>query len=114
MTKNKVHVKKGDTVVVLAGKSVGQKGKVISVIPAKMQVLVEGANFATKHKKPRKQEEQGGIQQQEAPIHCSNVMLVCPKCSVPTRIGKEIMESGDKYRKCKKCGETIDQIGRSK
>ena len=112
--KNKVHVKKGDTVILLTGKgsikntSKIKQGKVLAVMPDKNKVLVEGFNMATKHKKPRKQGEQGGIIHQEASIDSSNVMLVCPKCSVPTKVGKKFIDDGSKHRACKKCGEIID------
>lgn len=117
---NKIHVKRGDTVVVLSGKQgVKQrrnnkkepvKGKVLEVFPDKCAVLVEGVNMATKHKKPKSRYQQGGILHQEAPIHCSNVMVVCNKCQKPTRVGKEILPNGQKIRKCKKCGEEISVI----
>jgi large subunit ribosomal protein L24 len=117
---NKVHVKKGDTVVVLSGKQgVSQrrnngkepvKGKVLEVFPDKSMVLVEGVNMATKHKKPRSKYQQGGILHQEAPIHSSNVMVICNKCNKPTRVGKEILSNGQKIRKCKKCGEEISVV----
>jgi len=107
---NKVHVKKGDTVIVLNGKDVSKKGKVLAVYPENSRVLVEGVNMSTKHKKPRSQTQQGGIIHQESPIHSSNVMLVCPRCGKPTKVGKKILETGDKDRVCKKCNETIDNI----
>lgn len=106
----KVHVKKGDTVVVLTGKDKDKKGKVIGVIPEEGRVLVEGVNVVTKHKKPRSQMQQGGIVKQEAPVHSSNVMLVCPRCGKPTRAARKVHESGEKDRACKKCGESIDTI----
>jgi len=107
---NKVHVKKGDTVIVLNGKDVSKKGKVLAVYPENSRVLVEGVNMSTKHKKPRSQTQQGGIIHQESHIHSSNVMLVCPRCGKPTKVGKKILETGDKDRVCKKCNETIDNI----
>lgn len=111
---NKVHVKKGDTVIVLTGKDryslTKKKGKVLSVDREKNQVIVEGINMSTKHKKPRGRYQQGGIIHQEAPIHVSNVMLVCEKCSNPTKVGKKFLENGQKARVCKKCGEIIDII----
>jgi large subunit ribosomal protein L24 len=106
--KDKVHVKKGDTVYVLNGKDGGKKGKVISVLPSKHMVLVEGINMVTKHVKPRNQMQQGGIIHQEAPINADKVMLVCGKCGAPTKIGKKFLENGSKARICKKCGEVID------
>ena len=105
-----LHVKKGDTVVVLTGKDSGAKGKVLSVDTAGERVIVEGVNVATKHKKPKNQQDIGGIVKKEAPIHASNVMVICPKCNKPTRTGHTVIEDGDKkikVRVCKKCGATI-------
>ena len=111
---SKVHVKQGDKVIVLSGDSKGKKGKVIEVNPKKMTVIVEGVNMVKKHKKPRKQGDPGGILTQESPIRSCKVMLLCPKCSEPTKVGKEITESGEKYKKCKKCGELFDMISKKK
>ncbi|WP_027622225.1 50S ribosomal protein L24 [Acetivibrio clariflavus] len=111
---NKVHVKKGDTVIVLNGKDAKKKGKVLAVYPDESRVLVEGVNMCTKHRKARSQTQQGGIIHQEAPIHSSKVMLVCPRCGKPTRVGKKILENGEKSRMCKKCNEIIDTIKKVK
>ena len=105
---NKVHVRKGDTVYVLSGKDKGKKGKVLSVNPEDMTVLVEGVNMSVKHKKPRSRFQEGGIIRQESPVSSSKVMLVCGSCKAPTKIQKKINEDGRKYRICKKCGEIID------
>ena len=104
---NKVHVKTGDTVVVLSGKEKGKQGKVLQVSPKEGKVIVEGLNIATKHVKPRRQGEQGGIVEAEAAMYASKVQLVCPKCSKATRIGHKILEDGSKVRVCKSCGEEI-------
>lgn len=104
---NKVHVRKGDTVLVVTGKDAGKKGKVISVEPAKSRVIVEGINIVKRHRKATPQMPQGGIVEKEAPIHSSNVMLYCPKCNKPTRIKKKILENGNKERVCKHCGESL-------
>ena len=101
--KNKVHVKKGDTVIVINGKDIGKKGKDLQVNPQDGTVLVEGVNMTTKHRKPRSQYQQGGIIHQESPINSSKVMLVCPKCGKPTRIRRRVLENGEKDRACKKC-----------
>ena len=106
---NKVHVTQGDTVYVLSGKDGGKRGKVLKVFPKESRVLVEGVNVVKKHKKPR-QMNPGGIINQEAPIHSSNVMLICEKCKAPTKVGKLILENGEKARVCKKCNEVIDII----
>lgn len=114
----KVHVKKGDTVIILSGKDryslTKKKGKVLQVIPDKSMVLVEGVNMSTKHKKPRSQYQQGGIIHQESPVHSSNVMLVCEKCKSPTKVGKKILDNGQKARICKKCNEVIEIIKEAK
>lgn len=107
---NKVHVKKEDTVLVLTGKDKGKKGKVLSVNPSTYQVLVEGVNMSTKHKKPRGRYQQGGIIHQESPVDSSNVMLVCDKCGKPTKVAKKILDDGQKVRSCKHCDEIIDVI----
>ena len=107
MTKPKVHVKKGDTVLVIRGKSAGKKGKVLEVDPAKSRVVVEGVNKMKRHTKPTRSTPQGGIMEREAPMHSSNVMLFCTKCNNPTRISKKVLEDGKKVRQCKKCGEVL-------
>lgn len=111
---NNVHVKTGDTVYVLSGKDKGKKGKVLSVNPDDMSVLVEGVNMNTKHKKPRGRYQQGGIIHQESPISSSKVMLVCGRCKSPTKVSKVVHENGQKDRVCKKCGEIIDTQKESK
>ncbi len=100
-------IKREDFVYVIAGKDRGRKGKVLQVIPKKERVIVEGINIVKKHQKPT-QTTQGGIIEKPAPIHVSNVMLVCPKCGKPTRVGFAFLDDGTKVRKCKKCGEIID------
>jgi len=105
---NKVHVKKGDLVFVLTGKSKGKKGKVLVVTPAKNQAIVEGVNMGTLHKKPKSRTQQGGRIEQELPINSSNLMLVCNKCDKPTKFENRLLESGEKARVCKKCNEVID------
>ncbi len=102
-----MHVKKGDTVVVISGKDKGKKGKVLAAIPKKDRVLIEGINMLTKHQKPKGQMQQGGIIHQEGPIHVSNVMLYCNKDKTGVRVGYKILENGDKVRVCKKCGEVL-------
>ena len=107
MSKPKVHVRKGDTVLVIRGKSAGKKGKVLEVQPADFRVTVEGVNKVKRHTKPTRKLPQGGINEQEAPIHSSNVMLFCTKCNKPTRVGKKRQEDGKALRQCKKCGEQL-------
>lgn len=103
----KMHVKTGDKVVVLSGKDKGKEGKVLSVNPEKRTVIVEGVSVATKHKKPRRMGEAGGIINQETPIYASKVMNICAKCKAATRIGRKVLEDGTHVRYCKKCGETF-------
>lgn len=108
-------IKKGDTVIVVRGKSAnkGKTGKVIRVITEKNRVVVEGVNLVKKHLKEIPNVREGGIVEVEAPIHISNVMLVCPNCKKPTRVGFRVVEEKGvlrKYRFCKKCGENIDLV----
>lgn len=106
--KNRIHIKKGDNVVVISGKDKGKKGKVLSVGVNKRTVIVEGVNMATKHTKARRAGETGGIIHQEAPIYACKVMHICDKCGKPTRIGYKIMDNGKKSRMCKNCLEVLD------
>ena len=101
-----MNVKKNDTVVVLSGKDKGKRGKVLSVDPKTRKVVVEKINMASRHQKPRKQGEEGGIIQKEIPLYASKVITVCPKCSKPTRVAHKI-EGGKKVRVCKHCGAEI-------
>lgn len=101
-------IKKQDTVLVIAGKEKGKKGRVLAVAPA-AKVTVEKINVVKRHMKPSKKYTQGGIIEREAPVHLSNVMLVCPKCGKPTRVATVSLEGGRKLRACKKCKEVIDQ-----
>ena len=102
-----MNIKKGDTVVVLSGRDKGKQGKVLSADPKGGKVVVEGVSVAMKHRKPRKQNEEGGIIKMETPIYVSKVMRVCPKCSKPTRAAYRFLDDGTKVRVCKKCNEII-------
>ncbi len=102
-----MHVKKGDTVVVISGKDKGKKGKVLAAMPKNDRVIVEGVNMLTKHKKPNQQMQQGGIIHQEGPIHVSNVMMYCNKDKTGVRVGHKVLDNGEKVRVCKKCGEVL-------
>jgi len=104
-----MHVKKGDTVIVIAGKDKGKKGRVLAAYPKKDRVLVEGINLVKKHTRPSQANPQGGIITQEAPIHVSNVSLIDPKSGKPTRIGYKVLDNGKKVRVAKKSGEVIDK-----
>ncbi|NWF52212.1 MAG: 50S ribosomal protein L24 [Nitrospirae bacterium] len=100
-------IKKNDTVLVITGKEKGKKGRVISVDKERKKILIERINVIKRHMKPSKKYSQGGIIEKEAPLHISNVMLLCPKCGKPTRISNTILSDGGKVRSCKKCKEVI-------
>ena len=104
---NKLHVNTGDTVVILSGRSRGSKGKVLEVSPKEDKILVEGCNMVTKHVKPRRMGEQGGIVKAEGALYACKVQVVCPHCNKPTRVGHKLYEDGTKGRVCKKCGESL-------
>ena len=106
---NKLHVKTGDTVILLTGddKDCGKTGKVLEVSPEEGKVIVEGLNKVKKHVKPRKAGDPSGIIKAESAIYACKVQVVCPKCKKPTRVGYKVLESGKKERVCKKCGETF-------
>lgn len=103
----KLHIKKGDTVVVIAGNSKGQEGKVLEVVKESERAVVEGVNMVSKHTKPNAKSPQGGIIKQEATIHVSNLMLKDPKTGKPTRIGRRLDNKGKLVRYSKKSGEEI-------
>ena len=100
-------IKKNDTVILLSGDEKGKSGRVLS-LHSKDRVIIERLNMIKRHMKPSKKYSQGGIIEKEAPVYLSKVMLVCPKCSKPTRIGNTMLENGKKIRSCKKCGEVVE------
>lgn len=104
-----MNVHREDTVLVLAGKDRGKKGRVIRLFPKVEKALVEKVNMVKRHTRPNQQLPQGGIMEKEAPIHISNLQVVCTKCGKATRIGKKTLTSGQKARVCKKCGEILDK-----
>ena len=104
---NKMSIKKGDVVVVLYGKDKGKQGKVLAAMPADRKVIVEGINVVSRHTRPRKQGEEGGILKKEAAIYACKVQKVCPKCNKPTRPAHKMLADGKKVRVCKKCGAEI-------
>ena len=104
----KFHIKKNDTVMVSAGKDKGKSGKVLRLVPKKNRAIVEKLNMVKRHMRPGAQSRQGGILEKEAPIEISNLMLVCSKCTDPTRVGYKILDDNRKVRYCKKCKEVID------
>jgi len=103
------HVRKGDTVMVVAGKERGKKGKVLRVIPEKGRVVVERLNLIKKHQKPTQKIRQGGIIEREGSIHLSNVMLVDPSSDKPTRVGMKALSDGKKVRVARRSGEMLDR-----
>jgi large subunit ribosomal protein L24 len=102
----KIH--KGDLVMVITGKDRGKRGRIKEVLPRRSRVVVEGVNFVKRHRKPRGQMDQGGIIEFEAPLHISNVMLICPRCKEPARVGHDFLPEGGKVRICRSCGEALD------
>jgi large subunit ribosomal protein L24 len=102
-----VKIHKNDTVLVIRGKDRGKKGKVRFVYPVEERVLVDGVNMIKRHSKARAKVRQAGIIELEAPVHISKVMLVCNKCTQPTRVGFRFLE-GEKVRVCSSCHEVID------
>ncbi len=102
-----LNVKKGDNVLVIAGKDKGKTGKVMVAMPADDSVVVAGVNIVAKHKKPRSAQDKGGIIKRENKIDASNVMIVCPKCNKATRVAHMVID-GEKHRTCKKCGANLD------
>ena len=109
---NKVHVKTGDEVVVINGKYRGKRGKVLQVSPSEGKVIVEGVNIVTKHVKPRKMGEAGGLIKAESALYADKVQLVCPKCGAATRVGHTKVENKNgktvSMRVCKKCGAQFE------
>jgi large subunit ribosomal protein L24 len=108
MLDRNLHVKKGDTVMVVTGKDKAKTGKILKVLPKKDGVLVEGINTVKRHVRARGNEP-GGIVEKEAPIHISNVMVYCAKCRKPVRTRINMLEDGKKARVCTKCGESFDK-----
>ncbi len=101
-------IRKGDTVRVIAGNDKGKEGEVLQVFPKERRIIVKGVRMITRHLRPSAKHREGGIVQQEGPLSISNVLLVCPECDRPTRVGFVISESGEKLRQCKQCKKTFD------
>lgn len=115
--KHTMDIKKGDTVMVIAGKDRSTKtrknrGEVLEAHPFRAKVVVAGMNIAKKHTKPTQKVRQSGIVERPMPMSVSNVMLICPHCDRPTRVGKRFLEHGAKARVCHKCHQIIDEVGR--
>lgn len=103
----KLHIKKGDIVYVITGEDKEKQGRVLKVLPEKNLAIVEGVNIVTKHRKP-KQEGQSGIEESEAPIHLSNLKLICPETGKPTRIGRRLNDAGKLVRYSKKSDNKVE------
>ena len=108
MAVTKLHVKKDDLVMVIAGKDKGKSGKVLRVLPDKGRVLVENLNVIKRHTRPSQMNSEGGIIEKEAPISLSNVQLLCQGCNKPARTGIKVLDDGSKVRFCKKCNEIVN------
>ena len=105
----KVHIKKNDKVVVQIGKDRGSEGRVLRVIPAENRAIVERVNFMKRHTRPNPQRQiQGGILEKEAPVHLSNLQVICPECGKPSKLGRKRLEDGSGVRLCKQCGATFN------
>jgi large subunit ribosomal protein L24 len=102
-----VHVRKNDTVEVIAGNYKGKQGKVLRVVPVKRRAVVEGVNFIKRHTKPSQKQAQGGIIEREGTINVSNLMVICPKCSQRTKVGYRLLTDGGRERVCKRCDEML-------
>jgi large subunit ribosomal protein L24 len=108
MLNDKIKIKKGDTVMVITGKDSKKTGKILRIFTKKDRVVVEGLNIIKKHTRARGNQP-GGIEEKESPLHISNVMLYCSKCTKPVKIKKVFLENGEKVRVCSKCGEAFDK-----
>ena len=108
MRQGRTYLKANDQVEVIAGKDKGRVGKVLKVFPAENQATVERINMIKRHTKPQEMNQQGQIVEREAPIHVSNLQLICPECTQTGRIGRKLLDDGTKVRFCKKCGESIE------
>jgi large subunit ribosomal protein L24 len=104
-----MRLRKGDRVCVISGKDKGKEGNILRRNVSKETVIVENVNMVTKSMRPTQKNPRGGLVKMEAPLNISNVMLVCPSCGKPTRIGRAFLDSGKKVRLCKKCGEVVDK-----
>ena len=104
-----VHVRRGDTVAVIAGRERGKRGKVLRVLPEQGRVVVEKINLMKKHQRPTQKLRQGGIIEREGPLALSNVLVVCGRCDRPARTGTRILADGRKTRVCRRCGESLEK-----
>ena len=102
-------IMKNDTVVMITGDDVGKTGRVVKVYPKTKRLLIEGINYVKRHQRPTQQNQQGGIVEQEAPVHISNVRIWCPRCEHGVRMAPRVLSDGTKARVCRSCGEIIEQ-----
>ncbi len=110
MSQLRTPVRRNDNVVVLTGKDRGKRGRVLTVMPDKNRLIIEGVNFVKRHTKPNPgQNVKGGIVEREASVHASNVQIVCPECGSPARVGRRILDDGRKVRICRKCEGVVDK-----
>ena len=110
MSRLQTPIRKNDNVVVITGRDRGKRGRVLQLVPAKNRLIVEGVNIVKRHTRPNpRQNVKGGVVEREAPLHASNVQLVCPECGAPTRIGKRLLGDGRKVRVCRKCDGVVDR-----
>ena len=105
----RARIKKNDTVMVIAGRERGKPGKVLRVLPEKQRLLIERLNLVKRHQKPRGAQSPSGIIEKEAPIHLSNIMIMCDKCNAPVRMGKRALDDGRSVRVCRRCGDQLDR-----
>jgi large subunit ribosomal protein L24 len=109
MARGGLAIRKNDTVLVIAGREKGKRGKVLFVLPARERVIVERVNMVKRHQRPTQKLRQGGIIEREAPLHVSNVMLVCSKCDKATRVGVRVLADDRRARACRRCGDIVDK-----
>jgi large subunit ribosomal protein L24 len=105
----RARIKKNDTVMVIAGRERGKTGKVLRVVGDKDRVLIEQLNMVKRHQKARGPQSASGIIEKEAPLHVSNLMIMCDKCNAPVRMGKRQLDDGRSVRVCRRCGEQLDR-----
>ena len=103
-----MQIRKNDSVMVIAGKERGKTGKVLRVVRDKDALIIERMNLVKRHTRPRGPQQPGGIVEKEAPVHVSNVMIMCDKCNAPVRIGRKTLGDGKKIRICRRCGEALE------
>lgn len=103
-----LHIRKNDSVMVIAGRERGKTGKVLKVMPKANRALIERVNLVKRHARPRGPQQPGGILEKEAAIHLSNLMVMCDKCNAPVRVGRRTQPDGSKARICRRCGQALD------